>query len=469
MKQLRFVVLALLTVALVTALFPAAAQEDVVFPVVIPDEIAEGREVTITVAGKPSEAQPEALEKWEERVARFEEQYPNVTIEGLEFAYSPEAFLALVAGGQVPTLFSVFYTEPAKLIRLGVPADLTELYEKYGLTDLFNPSFIEIVSGPDDRIYGIPGFAYAQGIAYDKELFEEEGQEPPTTWGELAETAQVLTDRDEGRAGFTFWNDGSGGAGWHFTNIAYGFGADPSDLVKANEDGTYTATFGEGPAVEAMKYVKALRWEYDVLPVSLATGDDLIPALPTGKTAMVMFPGDQLGRIRLDYPDVPIERFGYAPMPAGPEGIRSLTGGAAAMISGDATEDQIEAAFVFQIWSQMSTDADELIAGFELANETQAAIGVPVLKLYAGEYQEALEALQEPYVVMPVENYTAFNEAVNSGEVTLVPEPPTAQDWYVAVGAVLSEVLTNPDADVEALMMEAAEAYQAGVLDMLAP
>jgi ABC-type glycerol-3-phosphate transport system substrate-binding protein len=466
MKNARLFTTLLLAVVMVVSVLPAAAQDDVTFPTVIPDEIAEGREVTITVAGKPSEAQEDALQLWQERIDRFMEQYPNVTIEGLEFAYSPEAFMALVAGGQVPTLFSVFYTEPSKLIPMGVAADLTPLYEKYGLVDLFNPSFIQVVSDDAGTIFGIPGFSYAQGIAYDKTLFDEMGLEPPATWEELAETAQALTDQDAGRAGFMFWNDGSGGAGWHYTNIAYGFGAGTEDIVQVNEDGTYTATFAEGPTVDAMNFIKALRWEYDVLPVSLATGDDLIPALPTGRTAMIMFPGDQLGRIRLDYPDVPIENFGYVPMPAGPEGVRSLMGGSAAMISSAATEDQIEAAFVYQIWSQVSTDKDELIAGFELQNETQGAVGVPVLKLYAGEYQAALETLQEPYIVMPVENYAEFNEAVDAGEVTLVPEPPFAQDWYVAVGAVLSEVLTNEDADVEALMAQAAEDFQAGILDM---
>lgn len=458
-----------LAALIIGAALPIAAQEDVVFPTVIPDVIAEGREVTITLAGKPSEAQADALTMWQERNDRFMAQYPNVTIEGLEFAYSPEAFMALVAGGQVPTLFSVFYTEPSKLIPMGVAADLTPLYEKYGLTDLFNPSFIQVVSDDEGHIFGIPGFSYAQGIAYNKALFDEMGLEPPATWEALAETAQQLTDRDADRAGFMFWNDGSGGAGWHYTNIAYGFGASPDDIVTVNEDGTYTAAFAEGPTVDAMNFVKALRWEYDVLPVNLATGDDLIPALPTGRAAMVMFPGDQLGRIRLDYPDVPIESFGYAPMPAGPAGVRSLMGGAAAMISATATEDQVEAAFVYQIWSQVNTNPDELIADFELRNETQNAVGVPVLKLYAGEYQKALEALQAPYIVMPVDNYTAFNEAVESGAVTLVPEPPFAQDWYVAIGAVLTEVLTNPDADVEALMAQAAADFQAGILDMAAP
>ncbi|MCZ7545432.1 MAG: extracellular solute-binding protein [Anaerolineae bacterium] len=291
---------------------------------------------------------------------------------------------------------------------------------------------------------------------------------PPTTFDELAEMCQALTDRDANRAGFIFWSDGSGGAGWHYTNFAFGFGAGPDDLVRINEDGTYTATFGEGPAVEAMQFLRDLRWEYDCLPLALTTGDDLIPALPTGRSAMVMFPGDQLGRIRLDYPDQ-LADFGYAPMPAGPEGIRTLTGGSASMISAAASADEQEAAFVFQIWRQMNTNPEELIAGFELQNETQGAVGIPFLKIYAGEYQDALAALQEPYVVMPVDNYAAFNDAIDSGEVTLVPEPPRAQEYYVAVGAVLSQVLTDENADVAALMAQAADEFQAGVLDLLDP
>lgn len=458
-----------LAAALALAVMPAAAQEEVIFPIILPEQIAEGRDVTIVVAGLPSEAQPEAREGFLAQINRFMGQYPNVTVEGLEFGYTPEAFMALVAGGQVPTLFSVFYTEPSILIPMGVAADLTPFFEQYGLTDMFNPSQLAVVTGADGGIYGIPGGGYAQGIGYNIPLLQEAGYEaPPTTFDELAEMCQALTDRDANRAGFIFWSDGSGGAGWHYTNFAFGFGADPDDLVRINEDGTYTATFGEGPAVEAMQFLRDLRWEYNCLPLALTTGDDLIPALPTGRSAMVMFPGDQLGRIRLDYPDQ-LADFGYAPMPAGPEGIRTLTGGSASMISAAASADEQEAAFVFQIWRQMNTNPEELIAGFELQNETQGAVGIPFLKIYAGEYQDALAALQEPYVVMPVENYAAFNDAIDSGEVTLVPEPPRAQEYYVAVGAVLSQVLTDENADVAALMAQAADEFQAGVLDLLDP
>ena len=40
-----------------------------------------------------------------------------------------------------------------------------------------------------------------------------------------------LTDADAGRAGFAFINDGGGATGWHYTNIAYGFGATPDELI----------------------------------------------------------------------------------------------------------------------------------------------------------------------------------------------------------------------------------------------
>src|SRR5690606_17805062 len=103
--------------------------------------------------------------------------------------------------------------------------------------------------------------------AYNIELLAAAGYDaPPATWDELAEMAVALTDRDNGVAGFAFINDGSGATGWHFTNIAYGFGTTPSDLIELEDDGSYTANFGSGAIVDALNFVHDLRWEYDVLP-----------------------------------------------------------------------------------------------------------------------------------------------------------------------------------------------------------
>jgi hypothetical protein len=91
---------------------------------------------------------------------------------------------------------------------------------------------------------------------------------------------------------------------------------------------------------------------------------------------------------------------------------------------------------------------------------------MPILPLYVGDYQTQWEAFRAPYNILPVENYTAFNEAVIGGEVTIQPEPITAvQDYYTEVGVVVSEILSDESADPAARLAESADEFQAFVLD----
>src|SRR5688572_25429901 len=81
------------------AMVPAFAQDAEALPSVLtlPEQIAEGRDVTITVSNMPSADQAELRASWEAQVARFTALYPNVTIEGNEIEYDPAAFVALAA------------------------------------------------------------------------------------------------------------------------------------------------------------------------------------------------------------------------------------------------------------------------------------------------------------------------------------------------------------------------------------
>ncbi|NWG72873.1 MAG: hypothetical protein HXY23_14895, partial [Parvularculaceae bacterium] len=98
-------------------------------------------------------------------------------------------------------------------------------------------------------------------------------------------------------------------------------------------------------------------------------------------------------------------------------------------------------------------------------HSTQAGAGTPVLPIFAGELQAAVDAFDQQFITMPVENYQGFYDALNAGEIVLVPEPPFAQDFYVAVAEVMTTVLTDEAADVGALMAANAEAFQSGILD----
>src|SRR5690349_15268725 len=232
----------------------------------LPEQIAGGRDVTITVSNMPSADQAELRASWEAQAARFTALYPNVHIEGNEIQYDPATFTALAAGGELPTLFLTYFTEPSKLIPQGVIADITSYIETAGVADVFNPAILSITSA-DGAVYGIPQNAYALGLAYNISMLHDAGYDaPPTTWAELTEMATALTDRDNNVSGFAFINDGSGATGWHFTGMAYSLGATREDIIGQNEDGTFVANYGEGATVDALSLIHDLRWTADALP-----------------------------------------------------------------------------------------------------------------------------------------------------------------------------------------------------------
>ncbi len=462
MKNKLFISI-LAVVSLLAIQFVAVAQEAAPVPEVLtmPEEIAGGRDVTITVTEKPASDNPQALEDWEAQVARFMEMYPNVTIEGLELQYDPAAFTALIAGGQVPTLFRTYFTEPGKLIDEGVVANLSPYFESAGVAGVFNQEILNI-SAVDDALYGIPRDAYALGLAYNIPMLAEAGYDaPPATWAELVEIATAVTDQEAGVAGFAFINDGGGATGWHFTNIAYSFGATQADIVAINEDGTASATFGEGPAAEAMQFVYDLRWEHDVLPGAILDWGSISEALISGRVAMAIYAGDQFDFVYNQFPDADLSQFGYGAIPASDNARATLTGGNLWMISASASEDEQEAAAYFQFWRQF--DPVEMQTGIETTTE---AIGRPLLPLYVGDYQDQWAAFRAGYNILPVENYEAFNSAIISGDVQLQAEPlVSVQDYYSEVGVVVSEVLSNESVDPATRLAEAAEEFQAFVLD----
>jgi ABC-type glycerol-3-phosphate transport system substrate-binding protein len=465
MKHRLYLILA---VVLVLASLPAATTfgQGTVVPQVfpMPEQIAGGRDVSISVSDKPASDQPEELAIWEGQVAKFQEMYPNVTIEGLELKYDPTAFIAMIAGDQLPTIFKTYFTEPEKFVQQDAVADLTPYFEQTGLGDVFNANVLAIAS-QDGKIYGIPDFAYSLGLAYNIDMLSAAGFDaPPATWDELAEMAVALTDKENGVAGFAFINDGSGATGWHYTDIAYGFGATPEDIIKPNGDGTYSATFGEGATVDALQYIHDLRWTHDVLPGATLDWANITEALASERVAMAIYAGDQFSFMLNQFPDADLNKFGYAPVPAGANGRVALTGGSLWMIDSGASDDEREAAFYFQAWRQL--DPVEYESSIITQHDTGRAVGQPVLPLYVGDYQAKIEEFRAQYDVLPVANYVLFNDAVKNGELKLQAEPPAAaQDYYSELGVLVSEVLTDENVDPASRLAEVSEEFQAFVLD----
>ena len=89
-----FLLLLLLAALALMQIGPALSQDAPMLPEVLtlPDQIAGGRDVHITVSNMPAADQAENRATWEAQAQRFMEKYPNVTIEGLELEYDPAAY-----------------------------------------------------------------------------------------------------------------------------------------------------------------------------------------------------------------------------------------------------------------------------------------------------------------------------------------------------------------------------------------
>ncbi len=449
---------------------PVATAAQGALPAVLkmPAQIAGGKPVTISVVGRPPDSQASLLAAWQASVARFEKLYPNVAINGTDYAYSPDTFPAMVAANQVPTLFQAYVTDPDKMISQGVAADLTSFYQAQGLDKIYNSNVLSLVSR-NGKYYAIPMDMYIQGLGYNIKMLKDAGfSAPPKTWDELATMAQKLTNRDAGVSGFAMITGEPHQAGWHTTVMAYNFGLVSTDIVTGAK-GSYKQGWGSSDAVlSTLKYINDLRWKYDVLPRAGLVWDTNNTAFVNNQSAMTLIAGDVFTWIRQTYPDADMTQLGYAPLPAGPDGKSvSLMGGNIAFISAKASPEQIEAAAYFRLWYQL--DPNEIVTRYELSKSDKTqVVGAPEMPLFTGDYQTQTAALEKQYATLPVDNYKPFKDAFATGASTVMSEPLIAgQDYYAALGNVVSDIVSKQGVDIAAELTAAAQTFQTNILDKM--
>ena len=445
-----------------------AAQSALPAVLKMPAQIAGGKPVTISIVGRPPDSQASLLAAWQASVARFEKLYPNVAINGSDYAYTPDTFPAMVAANQVPTLFQAYVTDPDKMISQGVAADLTSFYQAQGLDKVYNSNVLSLVSR-GGKYYAIPMDMYIQGLGYNMKMLKDAGYSaPPKTWDELATMAQKLTNRDAGVSGFAMITGEPHQAGWHTTVMAYNFGLNSVDIVTGAK-GSYKQGWGSSAAVlSTLQFINDLRWKYDVLPRAGLVWDTNNTAFVNNQSAMTLIAGDVFTWIRQTYPDADMTQLGYAPLPAGPNGKSvSLMGGNIAFVSAKASPEQIEAAAYFRLWYQL--DPNEIVTRFELSKSDKTqVVGAPEMPLFAGDYQTQTAALEKQYATLPVDNYKLFKDAFATGASTVMAEPLIAgQDYYAALGNVVSNIVTKQGVDIPAALAAAAQTFQTNILDKL--
>jgi multiple sugar transport system substrate-binding protein len=237
------------------------------------------------------------------------------------------------------------------------------------------------LEGPTSALYGIPFGAETSILAYRKDIFEKHGLEVPTTYDELIETAQFITENEEDVYGFT-----SRGAAGHQINAGYLLHLSPYGGTVLDDEWNPVFNNEKGVAA-AVAFQKLLE---NSPPGVLSYGyGEMSNAFVQGEAAMYL-DSHKIAAISRDPNQSRVDgKVGYALHPVH-ETCGSETGGFAMGIPANAKNK--EAAFLFIQW--MTSKAQDVklaeIGGDPMRLSTYAD---PALQEGRDEYPVVLEQL----------------------------------------------------------------------------
>ena len=415
----------------------------------------------LRVATFPPGADAAAYDAFAEQEAQFEKANPDIDIIGVEYEWEGPTFAVQLAGGSLPDVFTVPFTDSKTLLENGQLMDVTDEVEELGYADKFNPIILDAVKD-GDRIYGFPRQAYAMGLHYNRTLFEQAGLDPdspPTTWDEIREAAKTISEKT-GKAGFMEMTQNNTG-GWQLVAASAARGG---SIQEDNGDGTYTSTIANDATKAALEFLHDLRWEDNSLGSNfLLDWGTINQEFAAGNIGMYSSGSDVYTALVRDFSLNP-DDYGLTVVPV-EDGGGTLGGGDIAVVS-PTVDDTTKAAAVKWIdwyYMQKLLDEDAAVKDAKTLAESDQAVGTPLLPVLDREtYEESLTWI-EPYINVPRDQMTPFNDGI--WEQTPVGEPKgKTQEIYALLDTVVQAVLTDQNADIDALL-EKADADAQALLD----
>ena len=428
---------------------------------------------SITLGIWPEDTQTEAIAVHENSyVPAFNALHPNVEAIPAYYKYAPDTYVALATAGNAPTVFESWYTEPEKLIRNGLVKDITSILEEKGWLDSMSPAIRDLLSDDEGHVYGVPRDAYSLGMMINIPLFQQAGLvnedgsvKYPTTWEEVYEYSKIIREKT-GVAGFCMQASDAGG-GWHWSNIAWNFGA---TLCIPNDDGTYTSNLNTPEAIAAMQWVQKMVQDKcvtdDPTQENWGTGFDRIG---TSTAAMYIAANDAVDQP--SYRGMKADEFFLAPMPAGPGGHFTLMGGTPYFFSPDATDDQVRWALDYlEIMGKSPEVTDAAKEGWVADAQYRQDAGIPVIPAFpawVGAVVDEQNKVIDEYSNVDMKLWQPYYDFSKEEGALRTEEPGDTQTMYSILNGVLQAICADPqNVDIPALMEQANADYQA-VLDAL--
>ena len=414
-----------------------------------------GGKVTISINCAPTQAQdPVQHKEWVEDVAIFERANPNITVNSI-YNYPCEnttTFTAMLRAGNEPDIYYSYFTDLPQILQAGQAANITKYVNSTTVPNLKDiaAGAMQAVTKGGNTLYGLPTSNYTQGLVYNRKLFSEAGlnpDDPPTTWAQVETDAKAIAKLGNGIEGWGDYSAGNNG-GWHFSSYI-----DAAGGTMVNTSGaTPTAAFNNANGTAILQALHNLRFTDNAMSATqgLAWGA-LQQQFGAGKLGMYIAAPDDVYNQIIPQDKGNINDIGMGPLPSltgTPAG--SLSGGNDYIFAPHDTPAQIEAGIKFINFEDLTPGDGQF--NFARQKADGFTVGFPEPELFTGSTGAAINQLRTKYATIPISYYAPY---VNANEAS-DGEPTDAQAVYKTLDPVMLAVLTEPNADIPALLKTAA-------------
>lgn len=421
--------------------------------------------VVIEIGSWPKESDPAQRAQYEKIKAKFEADFPNVTVVPNEWSYDVKSFLPQAASGQLPTMYQTYFTEVDRIGSSGYAADITDFAEKYGYRENYNEQIDELLTLDDGRQYMLAKSTYTMGLAINKDLFKKAGLVNddgslmyPETYDEVMEFSKIIKEKT-GAYGFGMSTKGNGG-GWHMLNLAWSYGT----VFEEKVGDEWKAKFGSQEFVDALMWLQNMRKKGYFPDNALIGGDDLAQMFVTDKLAMMYH--EPAGSTLTKVYGMDRNKVAFASMPGGPGGRYAQMGGTVWSFNPEATPEQIEACMNwikyigggYELTEESKVTIEESYKGASEQGDLIGIVGFSVWKPGSEKQAYSREMIKKYANV----DTSYFEHYMDYDKVTIKQEEPiNCQELYQVIAACMQEALSGTkEADLMKVVKEAAANFE---------
>jgi multiple sugar transport system substrate-binding protein len=409
--------------------------------------------VTITVS-MDAGLKDDAIRAIDDRISQFEEKYPNITVTKQEFTWDATTFTAQLAGGTLPDVFTVPFTDGRGLVEQKQVADISQLVATYPWAAQLNPKVAEVGQATDGGQWAVPIAAYGQGLHYNRALFAQAGldpDKPPTTWDEVRADAKTIAE-ETGQAGYAMMTQSNTG-GWILASTVYAMGG---RLVELDSDGEPVVTVDSDATKNALQYLQTLRWTDNAMGANfLYDWASIHQDFGAGKIGMFISGGGDYGNL-ITQNGLNPEDYGVTVVPLDGSDAGTLGGGTLAVVNAKATPEEQDAAvkWIDFYYIAKLTDQDQAVVDAQTTAAQNLPVGAPQLPVFDQATYDEQQGWIRDYANVPLNQFAPYTSQIF--DQPLLPEPAVAtQDVYAALDPVVQAVLTQKDADIDQLLSDA--------------